>query len=328
MEKKYAIAMISDFFYPNMGGIEMHIYQLSQWLIRKGHKVIVITHQYGKRQGIRYLSNGLKVYYLPVLPFYNGSSMPSFYALIPLIRHVLYRESIEIVHAHQEFSIIALEGLMLSYFLGIPTCFTDHSLFGFSDASAIHVNKFYKLIFPTVNRIILVSYTGRENFHLRSEISPTRISVIPNAVDTSVFVPNPTLRKNDKIYIVIVSRLVYRKGTDLLISIVPEVCKKFPQVNFIVGGDGNKRIALEEEIEKHQLHDRVELLGHVNHSDVPKVLARGHIFLNCSLTEAFCIAIIEATSCGLIVVTTKVGGIPEVLPEDLVIQSAPNPKGI
>ena len=42
------------------------------------------------------------------------------------------------------------------------------------------------------------------------------------------------------------------------------------------------------------------------------VLVRGHIFLNCSLTESFCIAILEAACCGLFVVSTRVGGVPEV----------------
>ena len=55
--------------------------------------------------------------------------------------------------------------------------------------------------------------------------------------------------------------------------------------------------------------------------DVREVLIRGHIFMNCSLTEAFCIAILEAASCGLLVVATKVGGVPEVLPPDMILFS-------
>jgi glycosyltransferase involved in cell wall biosynthesis len=50
-------------------------------------------------------------------------------------------------------------------------------------------------------------------------------------------------------------------------------------------------------VEYLQLHDRVELLGAVPHKNVRDVLIRGHIFLNCSLTEAFCIAILEAAWC-------------------------------
>lgn len=63
---KHSICMVSDFFYPNMGGVESHIYQLSQCLIEKGHKVVIATHAYGERRGVRYLNNGLKVYYLPL----------------------------------------------------------------------------------------------------------------------------------------------------------------------------------------------------------------------------------------------------------------------
>lgn len=53
--------MVSDFFYPNTGGVESHIYQLSQCLLALGHKVVVLTHAYGDRAGVRYLTNGLKV---------------------------------------------------------------------------------------------------------------------------------------------------------------------------------------------------------------------------------------------------------------------------
>lgn len=48
------------------------------------------------------------------------------------------------------------------------------------------------------------------------------------------------------------------------------------------------------------------------------MLRSGHIFLNTSLTEAYCMAIVEAASCGLQVVSTRVGGIPEVLPPELI----------
>lgn len=53
--------MVSDFFYPNLGGVESHIFTLSQCLIKLGHKVVVVTHSYGDRVGVRYMTNGLKV---------------------------------------------------------------------------------------------------------------------------------------------------------------------------------------------------------------------------------------------------------------------------
>lgn len=60
---------------------------------------------------------------------------------------------------------------------------------------------------------------------------------------------------------------------------------------------GNFRL-LEEIRERKGLQDRVTLLGSLEHSQVRNVLTQGHIFLNTSLTEAYCMAIVEAASCG------------------------------
>lgn len=53
--------MVTDFFYPNVGGVENHVYMLSQCLLSLGHHVVILTHAYGDRTGVRYLTNGLKV---------------------------------------------------------------------------------------------------------------------------------------------------------------------------------------------------------------------------------------------------------------------------
>ncbi len=113
---------------------------------------------------------------------------------------------------------------------------------------------------------------------------------------------------------VVLSRLAYRKGTDLLVATAPRICSAFPNVRFVVGtyltlllsplfivypgGDGLKLIDLLQMREKHNLQDRIEL---------PGPMLRGPIFLNMSLTDSFGIAILEA----LYVVSTdstRVGG--------------------
>jgi len=70
------------------------------------------------------------------------------------------------------------------------------------------------------------------------------------------------------------------------------------QVDFLIAGDGPKRWLLEEVRERASLQHRVTLLGAIEHFKVRGVLTRGHIFLNTSLTEAYCMAIVEAASCG------------------------------
>ncbi|GJQ84946.1 hypothetical protein Trydic_g547 [Trypoxylus dichotomus] len=318
MKAVYRICMVSDFFYPNMGGVEEHIYNLSQCLIDNGHKVVVMTHSYGDRIGVRYMTNGLKVYYLPIRVFYNQCVLPTMIGNIPLIRYILIRESIDIVHGHSAFSALAHEAILIGSLLRLKTVFTDHSLFGFADASAIITNKFLEITLSDCNHCICVSHTGKENTVLRGRVDFNKVSVIPNAVDTYTFTPDVSKRPESNITIVIVSRLVYRKGVDLMAHVITQMCSKYPDINFLIGGDGPKRWLLEEIRERQGLQHRVTLLGSLEHSQVRDVLNQGHIFLNTSLTEAYCMAIVEAASCGLLVVSTEVGGIPEVLPPDLI----------
>eukprot|EP00004_Rigifila_ramosa_P018377 TRINITY_DN4564_c0_g1_i2.p1 TRINITY_DN4564_c0_g1~~TRINITY_DN4564_c0_g1_i2.p1 ORF type:complete len:448 (-),score=121.24 TRINITY_DN4564_c0_g1_i2:47-1342(-) len=308
-----------------MGGVEMHIYSLGVCLLQRGHKVVVVTHSYGTRTGVRYLHPGLKVYYIPLRDVYQQTTFPTVVSNIGLYHSIFVREQIELVHAHQAFSTLSHEMIFVSNVVGLPTVFTDHSLFGFADASSILMNKILKLTLAGTRHAICVSHTGKENTVLRGAFDPYRVSVIPNAADSSVFFPNPGARDPSRVTVVVVSRLAYRKGIDLLVSVIPRLCQMFPTLHFIIGGDGPMRINLEEMRERHNLHERVEMLGALHHTEVQPVLTRGDIFLNSSLTEAFCTAVLEAASCGLVVVSTCVGGVPEVLPDDMVHLARPEP---
>lgn len=326
---KHTVAFVCDFFYPRLGGVEMHQYQLAQCLMERGHKVVIVTHAYGNRSGVRYLTNGLKVYYCPLVPFVDQCSFPTCFGFLPLLRTILIREKVEIVHAHQATSYLGLESMFHARTMGYKVVYTDHSLFGFSDAACIHINKVLKMFLTDIDHAICVSHTNKENLVLRASLNPRNVSVIPNAVDAERFTADPSARYPlNTINIVVVSRLTYRKGTDLLVDVIPAIAAMFPETYFIIGGDGPKRVLLEQIREKHGLHNRMELLGSIPHSQVRNVLVRGHIFLNTSLTEAFCIAIVEAAACGLKIVTTNVGGIQEVLPAHMVSLAKPDPQCI
>ena len=176
---------------------------------------------------------------------------------------------------------------------------------------------------------ITVSQASRDNLSLRAAFPPEKIFVIPNAINTEEFKPNPVLQSpKGTINIVVMSRLTYRKGVDLLVSVIPDIVLKYPSVRFIIGGDGPKMDILEEMRDEYDLADKVEFVGMVPTTEVKNVLCRGHIFLNTSLTEAFCIALLEAASCGLLCVSTNVGGIPEVLPPDMVYLAPPSPEAL
>lgn len=190
-----------------------------------------MTHAYNGRTGVRYMTGGLKVYYVPWKPFLMQNTLPTFYGTLPIIRTILIREKISVVHGHQAFSTLCHEALMHARTMGYKVVFTDHSLYGFADVGSIHMNKVLQFTLADVSQAICVSHTSKENTVLRSGLPPAKVFVIPNAVDTSMFKPAPERLSNDEIVIVVVSRLVYRKGADLLVEVIPEVCRLHPNVS-------------------------------------------------------------------------------------------------
>lgn len=305
-----------------------------QKLIDKGHKVIIITHAYQGRTGIRYLTNGLKVYHVPFFVIYRETTFPTVFSFFPIFRNIILREQIEIVHGHGSLSNLCHEAILHARTMGLRTVFTDHSLFGFADAASILTNKLLKFTLSDVDHVICVSHTCKENTVLRASLDPLMVSVIPNAVVAENFrpvspgperslMPPPRLGPDDFIRIVVISRLFYNKGADLLVAIIPRILASHPNVRFTIAGSGPKAIDLEQMLERNVLQDKVELLGSIRHEEVRDVMIRGHIYLHPSLTEAFGTVIVEAASCGLYVVCTRVGGIPEVLPAHMTTFAKP-----
>ncbi|KAJ8133369.1 hypothetical protein O1611_g262 [Lasiodiplodia mahajangana] len=338
--RTYNIAMVCDFFYPQPGGVESHIYQLATKLVDRGHKVIIITHAYEDRKGIRYLTNGVKVFHVPFAVIYRSSSFPTVFSFFPLFRNIIIRERIEIVHGHATMSTLCQEAILHGRTMGLRTVFTDHSLVGFADTGSILTNKLLKFTLSDVDHVICVSHTCKENTVLRAALDPLMVSVIPNALVSDDFKPLPRpepsslpfnqhplpahpLGPNDTLTIVVVSRLFYNKGTDLLTAAIPRILENHPNTRFIIAGSGPKAIDLQQMIEQNVLQDKVDMLGPVRHENVREIMVKGHIYLHPSLTEAFGTVIVEAASCGLYVVCTAVGGIPEVLPSHMTVFAKP-----
>jgi phosphatidylinositol glycan class A protein len=71
--------------------------------------------------------------------------------------------------------------------------------------------------------------------------------------------------------IVVISRLYYNKGIDLLVAVIPRICAIHPNARFIIAGDGPKFLALEQMREKYMLQDKVEMLGSIRHEEVRDV---------------------------------------------------------
>ncbi|KAL0229931.1 hypothetical protein PCE1_003495 [Barthelona sp. PCE] len=321
LEKSLNILMVSCFCSPNVGGVETHMHCISEAMALKGHSVTILTHKYGERRGVRYLCNGVKVYYLPTSVVKNSAAMLTFLASYPYFWSIINRESIDIIHYHQLLSATGIEAVTYGSIMGIPTVLTNHSLMDMTSMDCLYANAALKGVSCCLDHIIGVSMATKESMVLGGRIDPSKVSVIPNAVQSQNF--TPATKPKGRIVISVVSRLVYRKGIDLLAYSIPEICNRHDNVDFVIAGDGPKMALLQQIIEDHGLHDRVNLLGVIPHSQVRDVVSQSHIFFNTSLTDAFNISIVEAALCGCLVVSSNVGAIPSVLPPDIMTTADP-----
>lgn len=81
--------------------------------------------------------------------------------------------------------------------MGLSALFTDHSLFGFADLSSILANRALYMFLNVVDNFICVSNVAKENTVLRGHMEPERVYVIPNAIDSTAFTPDPSCRDPD-----------------------------------------------------------------------------------------------------------------------------------
>jgi len=137
-------------------------------------------------------------------------------------------------------------------------------------------------------------------------VSPRKIKVVPNYVDTDIFRPmiNVTPIEGRVCY---VGRLHKIKNLESLIKASTDI----PEISLVFIGQGVQRSHLERIARDYQVS--VKFLGALPHSKIPFELNRSSAFILPSLSEGHPKALIEAMSCGLPVIGTDIPGIQDVI---------------
>ncbi len=144
------------------------------------------------------------------------------------------------------------------------------------------------------------------------------VQVISNGVDAQRFAPgqrNAAIRARlgapvNAPIIMSVGRLIGWKGLRIIIEAITQI----PEVHYVVIGEGDERVRLEERARLLNVQARVHFLGGVDHNDLPPLLREADVFVQPSIgEEAFGITVIEAMACGLAVVASRNGGMVEII---------------
>jgi L-malate glycosyltransferase len=308
---RVGIACFSTF-----GGSGVVACEIGLSLAARGHQI----HVFSDDRPSRLADAGANLTFHPVelRPYPQLKDSPYALGLTSAIVDVSKRERLDVVHAHyaipHAISAYLARQVLLPDAPAVVTTLhgTDITLVG-NDASFLPLTRFSILASQAVTTPSRwLAEATRRNFDIPG--AACAIEVIPNFVDTRRFspaaVPLPRPRLLDLVH---VSNFRPLKRIDDVVLIFDEARRLLPGAPLVLTlvGDGPERPRVEALVARLGLGEHVRFLG--ERIDLPAVLRRSDLFLLPSETESFGLAALEAMACGVPVVASDVGGIPEVV---------------
>ena len=169
-----------------------------------------------------------------------------------------------------------------------------------------------------IDFFISVSAYTKERFGTWTKIKDGRGFVLPNAVDTAYFTPGPAdpglaqrWRLDGRRVLLTLARLDAReryKGIDEILELMPDLIQAFPDLVYVVAGDGSDRARLEAKAHDLGLAERVVFTGYVAEGEKRDLYRLAHAFAMPSRGEGFGIVFLEAMACGVPAVASAVDG--------------------
>ena len=307
--EKHKIALISDWYFPKVGGIEYSMHTLAKTLSRHGYEVSVITRSYPgfPKYSIRDGVSVIRVKGKP-LPGQKRFLMPSAYKeLFSLLKNGNY----EIINSHGLDSPLSMGALLASRKLRIPVVVTNHSLVGDTPYRLL-LYLMGKLLLKNTDAVIAVSSAVDKDSRLMTKKPIYRIFDGVDSEDKIVKVPFPVDTKG-KIVIVTVARMTKKKGVQNIVDLAPSLLQKHKDLLFVMVGDGELRHKLEKIVEETGLSRNFYFAGEVSREKVLGYLEQADIFALPSSNEAFGISILEAMSKEVPVVAMNNSGVSDII---------------
>ncbi len=303
--------------YPTYGGSGAVATELGLELGRRGHEVHLISYSSPFR--LRGLAENVFFHEVDVSGAYPlFEYFPYSLALAVKQHEVALREQLDILHVHYAIphapsAFLAKQMLEDDHELKVITTLhgTDITLVGL-ESSFFTVTKFS---IERSDAVTTVSDFLRDATYREFECSRCDIQVIPNFVNLDQYqpakVPRPCpMAPPDHKVLVHVSNFRPVKRLPDVVRIFAGVRREIPAV-LILAGDGPQRVDAEAEAERLGVANDVRFPGKVD--AVPELLQSADLFLLPSENESFGLSALEAMACGVPVIATKTGGIPEVV---------------
>ena len=303
------IIFLTSEFPPRIGGIATHVYELAHHLDALQNEVAVLTPNQGVDDTAcpSRFPVCRKRFWISGKPFFD-------FQLAAWLRRYVASAKPDVIHVHGMKPLSATRN-----FRDTPVVFTNHT------------SGFLKRLNGSAN---LRARTARQLSNVATVIAPSRellaatrtigyagpAHYVANGVDTDKFSSSAEARKrvrqawrvsDDETAILLARRLVDKNG----VSDFARACGMLSGTRFkiVVAGDGPERPVMDRIFAELGIAERILFLGSVPNANMPEIYSGADLAVLPSLMEATSIAGLEAMACGLSLIGTDVGGIPDLI---------------
>jgi len=340
--KSKGILILTPFFSPSIGGVETHLDDLVEYLVKKSYQVYVLTYQP--------LMNNIQAQSIERKPnlairrikWFRGNLFCRFepYPLLQFLYLVprLFVSVIGFMLKHKnDIDVIHAQGISAAFIARIAkflfrkkAVVSTHAVYGwlYNMRPGSFFAGIIKCIFNGFDRVLTLSKQSRSEL-IKIGINPEKVAVYRYWVNQDLFKPldknssKKELGYEGKFVVLFVGRFIKIKGIDLLLQTAKEINE---DIYFYFIGEG----PLEKRIRDASCHiSNVFFIGRIDNEDLPLYYNGSDILcVPSQYEEGFGRVILEAQACGTPVIASNKGGIPEAIGENMGILVDPSPDSL
>jgi glycosyltransferase involved in cell wall biosynthesis len=223
-----------------------------------------------------------------------------------------YAKGFDIIHAN--WSLSGLAAYFTHLFHKCPYIVTIHGSDIFKTLNQKFLRIPVKISLQNAEFIIAVS-KALSSTAMKLGIPGNKFQIIPTGLNVQKFPVASTQQRTNSL--LFVGSLIERKGVIYLLEAMIFVKEKYPEYKLLIVGEGVLRNQLETYVYEHNLEDHVFFLGTKSQQEVSRLMRKAKLFILPSIEEGQGAVLVEAMSSGTPCIGSNVGGIPDVISEDV-----------
>lgn len=320
------IGIVTDFYYPWIGGPATLIRNLGHGLTARGHSVALLCPSADGPRGEE-MDGAMTVHRARSLAVPFGFELRVSSSPLVEAQRWLDRIQPEIVHIHHPFPLSAATA-WLARRRGIPVVATNHTIPECSLWGLRASPRTYSLVVSALGRWIVTvlqrcdavttpTHTAAGLLHEMGYLQS--VTPISNGVDVSRFRPGPRPQEladrlgiDGRPVVLYTGRLDAEKRMDVWLRAAAQLAQS-ADVQFLVGGKGSERSRLESLARELDLERRLHFCGYLSDEEYPSIYRLADVFCMTSEVELQSIATLEAIASGVPAVGVRAAALPELI---------------